>query len=219
MKPAARQSLVLAATLLAVALIAQGCSAVPQILPENDGLPRGSYRESCKDPRMPDDRRLVAECRNEAGEYFRTTVTLPCWGKIVNRDGWLVCDDDDGRITVPDGPYRTQCRNEHVVDDTLLVAECRDNRNRWTATKLAVPCGDAIRVENGRLVCGFIGAPRGFTVPRGSYRDSCTEPRIAQDDMLIANCPDAEGHVFETRLRLPCDGDVANDGGELVCRN
>lgn len=167
---------------------------------------------------MPDDRRLVAECRNEAGEYFRTTVSLPCWGKVVNRDGWLVCDDDDGRITVPDGPYRTQCRNEHVVDETLLVAECRDRRNRWVASKLTVPCGDVIRVEDGQLVCGFIGAPEGFTVPRGSYRDSCTDPRVVQDDILIASCRDDDGRVFETRLRLPCDGDVANDGGDLVCR-
>jgi len=209
----------LAAAFLSVALGTQGCSVVPEILPEDDGLPRGSYRDSCRDARMPDARRLVAECRNDAGEYFRTTLTLPCFGRIENRDGWLVCDDDGGRLTVPEGPYRTQCRGERVTDnDSLLVAECRDKRNRWVETSLALPCLDVITVEDGRLACGFSGPAPSLDVPGGSYRERCTAARIVQDDILVANCADDAGRVFETRLRLPCDGDVASVSGELICR-
>ncbi len=53
-------------------------------------------------------------------------------------------------------------------------------------------------------------------VPGGSYLQSCDDART-HGNRLHASCRTANGGFTRSSLTLPCDGDIANQNGYLVC--
>lgn len=184
-------------------------------------LPDGSYRGSCRNIDVVRGDLLVADCRNDRGGYFQTSLRLPCADDIANENGQLVCRrGGPGYGIVPEGSYRRSCRNAEVMRGDVLVAECRNIFGHYAGTSLNLPCRGDIANEGGQLVCdrGDGGYGGGFGVPRGSYLQSCRDPEVVRDNLLIADCRDISGRYVSASLTLPCYGDVANDRGRLVCR-
>jgi FkbM family methyltransferase len=56
-----------------------------------DGLPAGSYRDSCRGCRWVDDS-LACECRRISGEYVAARADTACGRGFANRDGNLACE-------------------------------------------------------------------------------------------------------------------------------
>jgi hypothetical protein len=77
--------------LTAVLLAGIACSAQAQ------GMPQGSYLQSCRDIGIHGDR-LVAACRTVDGRMQRTSLAAVnhCVGDIGNNNGNLQCNYDNG---------------------------------------------------------------------------------------------------------------------------
>lgn len=66
-----------------------------------------------------------------------------------------------------------------------------------------------------------VAAPSRASVPRGSYQQSCHGAYV-QHGWLYAECRYERvgmSRYKKTRLKLPCDGDVVNRGGNLECEH
>jgi hypothetical protein len=148
---------------------------------------------------------------------------------------------ENERLTVvgyPPGKYRETCRNIHTAGQEL-IAECRTWDGDWHRTRLADygACGERIVNDDGRLRCGTrkpgrsqrdagargaeerdAGARDGSAPPSGSYQDSCRNSTFARG-VIKAECRARQGWKdSEFADARSCRGDIANDGGRLVCR-
>jgi hypothetical protein len=56
-----------------------------------DGLPVGSYRETCQNCRWEGDA-LACECKSMSGELLSVRATAPCVRGFSNKDGHLTCE-------------------------------------------------------------------------------------------------------------------------------
>src|SRR5215472_9963538 len=103
------------------------------------GLPYGSYQQTCRDMRMDGDM-LYARCQRVDGGWNNTQINYrSCSGQIINNDGNLQCpqgdgyrrddhdrdrdhdrgyDRDDG---LPRGDYKLTCRNMSVSGTRLYA--------------------------------------------------------------------------------------------------
>ena len=200
---------------------AQTCTVPNSRYPDYGNVPPGSYLQSCEAARVVYGATLVAQCPTDHGRFVEASLRLPCRGDIANEGGRLICRAGyDGGYDrgAPTGSYQRVCRNERLLRGDLLTAECADRFGRWSETSLRLPCRDDIASEDGRLVCRGTGYDTGFDdAPIGSYRQSCRDPRVYGGDVLVAECRDRFGRYLETDLRLPCRGDIANEGGRLTC--
>lgn len=63
--------------------------------------PAGSYLKSCSNITVRDNvngtQRLVAQCYDRQHTLYRSILSLPCAGDIMNDDGLLVCDTSKGK--------------------------------------------------------------------------------------------------------------------------
>ena len=69
-------------------------------------IPYGSYQQSCRDitlkDRDSDSARIQARCRDNRGEWRKTSFELDrCWGDVANIDGELVCVADQSHGSRP----------------------------------------------------------------------------------------------------------------------
>jgi hypothetical protein len=130
---------------------------------DDDWSPNGSYKTTCRRERV-EDGTLIAECvdRNGRWRYTELANYRSCRGDIVNANGMLRCrrdpDDDDDDTDMPDGDWRSTCRNERIYG-SVLYAQCRDRFGYWRETTLDLRhCeDDEVRNRDGRLVCGTSG--------------------------------------------------------------
>lgn len=131
---------VFACMAFAVAMAAGAASA--------QGVPDGSYLDTCRDARMRGDT-LSATCEARNGRAAQSSLrnAMDCSGDIENINGRLTCNgrgggggfyrgerfgssrDDDGRYgssegRVPNGSYLRSCTDVSVSGDTLY-ATCR----------------------------------------------------------------------------------------------
>lgn len=151
---------------------------------DDDWVPRGSYRDTCRRERV-EDNTLTAECVDRTGRWRYTELQnyRSCTGDIYNANGILGCrrtdDDDDGDdYDLPRGNWRTSCSN-HRIYGFVLYAHCRDRSGNWRETSIDLNrCRGDVSNVNGRLVCGaqetfgritlyvrrnFLGGARTFT--------------------------------------------------------
>jgi hypothetical protein len=190
---------------------------------ERDSLPRGSYRETCRDIRMRGDS-LTARCQAVNGRWVRTSLNDVgrCIGEIVNDDGYLQC----GRRTwQAKGTYVESCAPIYVRGDDLRArCQTRDGRWLWTSLDGFERCRDGIVNIDGQLRCG--GGERGDygdrrgdrELPRGTYAHTCRDIEV-RGDRLHAQCQNRDGRWNWTDLDdvYRCRGDVTNIDGRLVC--
>jgi hypothetical protein len=213
------RSVSMAAAVLVGAIVAW--QAVPA---QAQNVPNGSYRQSCREVRMESRDDLAATCRRVNGNWRYTKIDIDrCRGRdITNNNGHLECGDyryggNYGRYQMPTGSWSQSCRDARIVRDDLY-AECRQRDGDWIRTSIDLDdCrGRGIVNDNGRLRCGD-GGPR-YTMPRGSWVQSCRNADIRGDD-LYAQCRGRDGRWHNTRLDLDrCPGrGLRNDNGELRC--
>lgn len=207
--------------LAALCVAAMSVLAIPA---EAQNVPAGSYRQSCRNIHMESRDDLVAECRRQNGNWRHTKIDIDkCRGRDIRNDnGHLECGDyrytgNYGRYNVPGGSWTQSCRNARIVRDDL-VAECRERDGDWNRTSLDLDdCRTGtVSNDNGRLRCGEV--TQRYTMPRGSWVQTCRYAQIRGDD-LYAQCRGRDGRWHNTRIdldRCPNRG-LVNDNGELRC--
>jgi CVNH domain len=197
---------------------------------DRDLLPRGSYRETCRDIRRNGDT-LSAKCQAINGRWSRTALydVDHCIGEVINDDGHLQCGRRSWQAR---GTYVQSCAPIYVRGDDLRArCQTRDGRWVWTSLDGFERChGDVINID-GQLRCGegdrddhrggdrddHGGGDRDRGLPRGTYVQTCKDIEI-QGDRLHARCQTRDGRWEWTDLDdfRRC-GDVTNVDGHLVC--
>ena len=126
--------------------------------------------------------------------------------------------------SVPSGSYQSTCKNVELRGD-VLAANCQDADGRWEATQLRDyrSCGSDIANDNGALRCsgsagGYQAAYQSGGFPNGFYTRTCQDIHAHGDD-LEARCQTSDGNWHKTKLDdyQKCNGDVANENGNLHC--
>jgi hypothetical protein len=228
----------MSARALLIALLAVALWPLPA---QAQNLPSGSYQSSCQNIDA-DWKRLSAVCRKRNGQWNYSTLEdyRRCHGDIANFNGRLTCvggddgygdgdyhdgDHNDGGYNdadwTPRGSYQQSCR-QIDVDRKTLRAECRDRDGRWRYTELQdySLCRGDITNMNGILRCEGRGGDDytgGGDGPRGSWRNSCINPRY-YGSMLYAECKNRFGRYVQTSIDFRrCNRDIANVDGRLVC--
>ena len=121
---------------------------------------------------------------------------------------------------VPPGSYNDTCMAIQVVGNTL-EANCQDISGNWHATQADIAnCqGGLFANDNGALVCGRGGYRISQTLPRGSWRASCTDGSKS-NQTLFAICDTGSGSWHNSSVSLAdCPSRIIdNSYGNLVCR-
>jgi hypothetical protein len=196
---------------------------------DQDSLPRGSYRETCRDIRMRGDY-LSARCQTMSGRWNRTSLNDidHCVGEIVNDDGNLRCGR---RAWQAGGPFVQTCAPIYLFGDVLRArCQTRDGRWVWTGLNDADACRAGIVNVDGQLRCG--GGDRDDHdrdrdhdqdhdrggIPRGGYMQTCRNVE-RRGDTLHAQCETRDGRWIWTDLNDidRCRSEINNDDGRLVC--
>lgn len=207
----------------------------------SQNIPSGSYQNSCQNIDA-DWQRLSAVCRKRDGQWNYSTLEdyRRCRGDIANDNGRLVCRDgggyndddgyhDDGGYNddgyndpdwTPRGSYQQSCRRIEA-DRNSLTAECRDRNGRWRYTELENynRCRGDIANIDGMLRCERRDDDHSDSGdwPRGSWRNSCINPRI-YGSMLYAECRNRFGRFMQTSIDYRrCNREIVNVDGRLVC--
>lgn len=203
------------------------------------GIPQGSYQQTCNTVTVRGDT-LVANCRDSNGEW--RTASLPgfqsCSSEIRNDDGNLRCEmsgystPSQAAGNGPAGSYLQSCQDVHAKGDDLH-ARCQTQNGDWKDAKLDDynKCRGDIVNDDGHLRCvagqsgyyrgpGPNGLPSQSNVygPQGSFTRTCTDYHVDRND-LRARCQTADGGWHDAKLDdyRRCQGDIANDNGQLRC--
>jgi hypothetical protein len=130
-----------------------------------DGIPSGSYQQSCKNIRVDGDT-LTADCSADGGGRVTSSVSVRCrGGDIGNVNGTLRCNGGDSsgglhldlhlNAPLPSGSYQQSCTNAHMNGTTLSATCSADNGARVNSSLNIVECrhGADIGDRNGNLGC------------------------------------------------------------------
>ena len=103
-------------------------------------LPRGSYRDTCRDENVEGDT-LKAECQDRNGRWRYTELQSfrSCRGDIANVNGMLRCrrdDDDDARLRFAGRQLARTVAATRASRDGRCAAECRDLGGYWRRTSI-----------------------------------------------------------------------------------
>lgn len=227
-----RYSLVLGAIALATALWSPAKSSAME------GIPPGSYRESCRDIRVRGNS-LEAVCMDAAGSWRQTYLDgfERCSSDVTNENGRLTCARN---VPPPKGSYAKSCKGIRLQYNTLHArCQTRDGRTINASLDHAQQCRWDIENVDGQLRCQA-GArefgrgreqnrdsihagdqtlsPATSTPRRGSYSMNCRDIHML-GDTLLATCQTIDGRWIDASLSdvSHCVGDIVNRDGHLEC--
>ena len=219
---------------LATIGIAAGVAALPQTAwAANDGLPDGSWRQSCERPYVQNGT-LYAQCRRDGGKYEFASAVIGSCRAFGNRNGTLFCESDDagvgnsGNVGQWSGSFLNSCRDATVDKHGKLQATCRKDNGTYKRSNLkAQKCsGQRAGNRNGNLVCESTGtgASTGSgSVGRwsGSFLGSCRDAAVDSSGTLRATCQSANGAWRRTSLSHRECGTyrAGNRNGTLLCES
>ncbi len=177
-------------------------------------LPPGSYRKSCKNCYV-ENGWLHCRCKDGRGGKETRLKYTRCNGDIANVDGYLSCNGGGGQShRLPGGSWRDSCRDGRVQGNEIM-AECRNGNGKWVQAWIPVnKCRGNLANEDGRLVCE--GEGQRWSMPGGSWRNSCRRARI-EGDTLWAECRANNGDWRGSRVNLRGCNDLNNCNGKLRC--
>jgi hypothetical protein len=128
------------------------------------GLPYGTYRQTCRDIRI-NGYALSARCQRVDGDWNNTSINYQnCRGQIINDNGNLRCPESGNappgpgygnwQGSLPPGDYGQTCQNMRM-DGNRLVATCQRVDGSWNNTSLknVDRCQSPIVNDNGNLRC------------------------------------------------------------------
>jgi hypothetical protein len=212
---------------LAAVGFAAGIAAAP--LPASastDGLPDGSWRQSC-DRAYVQNGTLHARCRRDGGKYVSASAQVgPCQA-FGNRNGTLFCESSDGvsgNMGQWSGSFRDSCREMSVDKHGKLQATCRKNNGTYQRTNLQAQKCPSYRAGNrdGKLFCeSGDGSSGKVSQWDGSFRSSCRDYSVDSKGRLTATCQAANGSWRWTSLSAEQCGSyrAGNRDGYLFCES
>jgi len=216
---------------LAAIGIAAGLAALPQAAwAANDGLPDGSWRQSCERAYVQNGT-LYAQCRRDGGKYEFASAAIGSCRAFGNRNGTLFCESDGagvGSVGQWSGSFLDSCRDATVDKHGKLQATCRKDNGTYKRSNLkAHKCpGQRAGNRNGNLFCESTGtgASTGSgSVGRwsGSFVGSCRDVAVDSSGTLRATCQSSNGAWRRTSLsRRECGTYRAgNRNGTLFCES
>jgi CVNH domain len=151
----------------ALAVMLLGLALGPVSLAQ--GVPRGTYRQTCQDIRS-NGYTLYARCQRVDGDWHNTSINYQnCRGPIINDNGNLRCEEGGGGYAapgyaspgygrwqdgLPPGDYKRTCQNLYV-DGNKLSATCQRVDGGWNNTSLKNidRCQSMIVNDDGNLRC------------------------------------------------------------------
>src|SRR5262245_65659325 len=96
-------------------------------------IPAGSYRDSCRNMRVPAAGLLAAECRDTEGIWKSSFLAFSsCRGDIYNNNGVLACAPLG---SLPGGSWSDSCRKGYRRGSSLY-AQCRTVAGTWRDASL-----------------------------------------------------------------------------------
>jgi CVNH domain len=165
------------------------------------GVPAGSYQQSCTNIRVRGDQ-LVARCNLPQGGTVRSSISLnSCRGDIANVNGQLTCRNGNGY-----GYGRGHRDRDDRNNGNGNGHRDRDDRGNGNGNGYG---------NNGY---GNNGYGNGYA-PGGSYQGSCTNVQM-NGSTLTASCTAPNGNRITSSINASqCRGaDIANINGRLACR-
>ena len=122
-----------------------------------DGLPDGSWRQSCERGYVSGGK-LYARCRHEGGYYQDTSVQTASCRAFGNRNGTLFCESPDAGVAgvaTWSGSFRESCRNIVYDKHGKLQATCRKDNGTSKRSNLHARDCPSYRAgnRNGNLFC------------------------------------------------------------------
>jgi len=114
-------------------------------------LPKGSYKESCKDAYV-DGNWLYAKCKKNNGSWYSTSLKYSnCNKDIWNNNGELTCGGGGGSL--PKGSYKETCKNAYV-EGNVLEADCLNRNGKYSHTSIKYKnCNKGLWNDKGTLRC------------------------------------------------------------------
>ena len=215
---------------LAAIGVATGAAALPQTAwAANDGLPDGSWRQSCERAYVQNGT-LYAQCRRDGGKYEFASAAIGSCRAFGNRNGTLFCESDDagagnsGNVGQWSGSFLNSCRDATVDKHGRLQATCRKENGTYKRSNLQAHKCPGYRAgnSNGNLVCESTGGASGSAGRwHGSFRDSCRDIAVDSSGTLRATCQASNGTWRRTSLSYRECGTyrAGNRNGTLYCES
>ncbi|CAK9065310.1 Dolichyl-diphosphooligosaccharide--protein glycosyltransferase subunit STT3 (Oligosaccharyl transferase subunit STT3) [Durusdinium trenchii] len=203
-------------------------------LPNQEGLPPGSYLDSCRGCLISGTRLTCSHCRAPGSPSIASNLEyqkcpLP---QINNIQGRLQCEPKPNAASIPRGGYQRSCKGCDMQGHLDVVVTVRPAA--VTAVAAARSRGASPRFhrspaeldnDNGRLTCR--GVPNDLACPPGPYLKSCHWEHVRGQGcrseaghVSCALCRRADGRQVAAeaaagRCRWPAQ--LENQDGELVC--
>ncbi|CAK9079975.1 unnamed protein product [Durusdinium trenchii] len=192
-------------------------------LPNQEGLPPGSYLDSCRGCLISGTRLTCSHCRAPGSPSIASNLEyqkcpLP---QINNIQGRLQCEPKPNAASIPRGGYQRSCKGCDMQGDVLHCSHCgtaSGNQVPASFEVLRCPAPAELDNDNGRLTCR--GVPNDLACPPGPYLKSCQGCRSEAGHVSCALCRRADGRQVAAeaaagRCRWPAQ--LENQDGELVC--
>ena len=205
-------------------------AAMPQLsLGSSDGLPDGSWRQSCQMGSVRDGT-LSAVCLRDGGKKSEiTSVAIGNCQAFGNRNGKLFCESpgggngNSGSLGQWSGSFRQSCRDESVDKHGKLQATCRKDNGTYKRSNLQAQKCPSYRAgnRNGDLFCESGGSTSGAGHWDGSFSRSCRDVSTDSNGVLTATCQTMSGRWNRTSLstRQCASRRAGNRDGTLFCES
>ena len=138
---------------------------------ESDGLPEGTYKDTCTDCNLRKNK-LYCRCETSDMSYRKLNASFdlndiynecPENSHIVNSGGYLYCELKP-LPTLPQGPYKNNCSNCYTTYDKKVHCSCKKNNNKYNLTEKNISdcpnktvnrsvCKNCMTNLNGNLQC------------------------------------------------------------------
>lgn len=115
-------------------------------------LPKGSYKQSCKDAYV-EGNWLYAKCQKNNGSWYNSSIKYSdCNKDIWNNNGVLTCGGG-GSSNLPKGSYKETCNNIYV-EGNILEADCLNRNGKYSHSGIKYKnCSRGIWNNKGQLEC------------------------------------------------------------------
>eukprot|EP00747_Dinoflagellata_sp_TGD_P091448 gnl/TRDRNA2_/TRDRNA2_165055_c1_seq1.p1 gnl/TRDRNA2_/TRDRNA2_165055_c1~~gnl/TRDRNA2_/TRDRNA2_165055_c1_seq1.p1 ORF type:complete len:412 (+),score=53.20 gnl/TRDRNA2_/TRDRNA2_165055_c1_seq1:181-1236(+) len=210
--------------------------------PNGEGIPDGSYLESCKGCSLEQDgeRKLLkcTHCQQPTGPVLGSEIDpRSCRsGMFDNIAGELQCKPMPNSPDIPKGPYAQSCggctlemENLHRPWDAVVKcthcgkANGRRQSSSYRMSRCPVP--GFLDNQDGTLTCENLPSHWG-EVPDGAYRGSCAgckrEARNGEPWVACSHCKKSNREQVEAAIRFkectPPDWTIDNQDGQLKCK-
>eukprot|EP00435_Cladocopium_sp_Y103_P031164 s2296_g7.t2 len=195
--------------------------------PNQEGLPPGSYLNSCRGCSMSGKTLTCTHCRLPGSPSLQSSLEpescpLP---QINNIQGRLQCEPKPNAHNIPPGGYQQSCKGCEMrstgEEETLFCSHCSSASGNQVPTSFEpknCPKPAKLDNDNGKLVCN--GVTNDAACPDGPYLQSCQGCHLSGSVVVCPLCRRADGrqmeasHSMETCTR---PARLENQDGRLVC--